>query len=71
MGGAIFEKQLVTAIFEKFHPSPFMKEEGGLEYECTLQYNLLFVGYKCRGWAWLIDQLKTQEKIKDVLKRKT
>ena len=55
MGGAIFEKELVTAIFEKFHPSPFMKEEGGLEYECTLQYNLLFVGYKCRGWAWLID----------------
>ena len=37
----------------------------------AIEWHLSLLGYKCREWAWSVDSLKSQEKIKDVMKRKT
>ena len=42
-----------------------------LKAHFAIEWHLLLLGYKSKEWAWSVDSLKSQEKIKDVMKRKT
>ena len=60
--------------FTKLYPDDIPEDESGralLKPYLAIEWHLLLLGYKRREWAWSVDSLKSQEKIKDVMRRKT
>ena len=60
--------------FTRLYPDSIPKDESGralLKEYLAIEWHLLLLGYKRREWTWLVDSLKSQEKIKEVMKRKT
>ena len=60
--------------FTRLYPDGIPEDESGcalLKAYLAIEWYLLLLGYKRREWAWSVDSLKAQEKIKDVMRRKT
>ena len=60
--------------FTRIYPDGIPEDEPGralLKAYLAIECHLSLLGYKSREWAWSVDSLKSQGKIKDVMKRKT
>ena len=60
--------------FTRLYPDGIPEDESGralLRAYLAIEWHLSLLGFKRREWAWSVDSLKSQEKIKDVMKRKT
>ena len=59
--------------FSRLYPDSIPEDESGrelLKAYIAIEWHLLLFGYKRREWAWSADFIKSQDKIKDVMKRK-
>ena len=60
--------------FFRLYPYGIPEDGSGralLNAYLAIEWHLSSLGYKLRQWTWLVDSLKSQENIKDVMKRNT
>ena len=60
--------------FTRPYPDGIPEDESGCALRkayLAIEWHLLLLGYQPREWAWSVDSLKSQEKLEDVMKRKT
>ena len=63
----------IIKISPGFTQAVYLKTSQGalLKAYLAIEWHLSLLGYKRTKWAWSFDSLKSQGKIKDVMKRKT